>query len=215
MHFPKEKQGVRQALINSDSLRNPLMTIDGERGTNICCQVFLADRIGIEKIHQELMSTLEDNAYGLFQVKIWLHRFRTGDLAYSNIPPARRPPLTLGPQVEAFLQKLSLASARRIAMHFLTTASTIKEIFQKELGTRKLSRCWVPHFLSDAPKPCLLRQQKKCEGFCRSQKRMLLMASQQATSSGINIPRNPRKWLPIRQQMSFRGRRQAVGAKRL
>jgi hypothetical protein len=34
--FPKENQGVRQALINSDSLRNPLVTIDGERGTEIC-----------------------------------------------------------------------------------------------------------------------------------------------------------------------------------
>jgi hypothetical protein len=30
--FPKENDGVRQALINSDSLRDPLVTIDGEAG---------------------------------------------------------------------------------------------------------------------------------------------------------------------------------------
>jgi hypothetical protein len=46
---PKEKQGVRQALINSDSLRNPLVTTDGERGIKFCCQVFLAEKMGIEK----------------------------------------------------------------------------------------------------------------------------------------------------------------------
>jgi hypothetical protein len=45
--FPKENQGVRQALINSDSLRKPLVTIDGKRGTMICRQVFMAERMGI------------------------------------------------------------------------------------------------------------------------------------------------------------------------
>jgi hypothetical protein len=47
--FPKENQGVRPVLINSNSLRNVLMTIDEERGTTICRQVCLAERIGIEK----------------------------------------------------------------------------------------------------------------------------------------------------------------------
>jgi hypothetical protein len=47
--FPKENQGVRQTLINSYSLRNPSVGIDGERGTKICRQVLLAERMGIEK----------------------------------------------------------------------------------------------------------------------------------------------------------------------
>jgi hypothetical protein len=47
--FPKENEGVRQALINSVGLRNPLVTIEGERGTKLCRQVFLAERMGIEK----------------------------------------------------------------------------------------------------------------------------------------------------------------------
>jgi hypothetical protein len=41
------------------------------------------------------------------------------------------------------------ASARIIAKHFLTTASTVKEILQKELAMRQFSRRWVPHSLSD------------------------------------------------------------------
>jgi hypothetical protein len=47
--FPKENQGVREALINSENLGNTFVTIDGERGTQICRQVFLAERLGIEK----------------------------------------------------------------------------------------------------------------------------------------------------------------------
>jgi hypothetical protein len=58
----------------------------------------------------------------------------------------------LGPQVEAFLQNYPFASARTIAKHFLTTASIVKEILQRELRMRKFSRRWVPHSLSDAQK---------------------------------------------------------------
>jgi hypothetical protein len=74
--FLKGNQGVRRSWVNSNYLRNPLVTIDGERGTKICHQVFLPERMGIEKIHQELMSTLENDAYGLSQMKIWSQRFR-------------------------------------------------------------------------------------------------------------------------------------------
>jgi hypothetical protein len=47
--FPKENQGMRQVLVNSDSLQNPLTTRDGETGTTIRRPVFLAERMGIEK----------------------------------------------------------------------------------------------------------------------------------------------------------------------
>jgi hypothetical protein len=82
--FPKENQGVRQVLINSENLQNPLVTIDGERGTKTRRHVFLAERMRIEKTHQELMSTLGDDLYGLSQIKIWLQRARTGDLSRSD-----------------------------------------------------------------------------------------------------------------------------------
>jgi hypothetical protein len=58
----------------------------------------------------------------------------------------------LGPQVEAFLQKYPFASARRIAKHLLTTACTVKEIIQRELGMKKFSRRWVPHSLNHVQK---------------------------------------------------------------
>jgi hypothetical protein len=50
------------------------------------------------------------------------------------------------------MQKYPFASARVIAQHFLTTVPTIKDILQRELGMRKLSRRWMPHFLSPAQK---------------------------------------------------------------
>jgi hypothetical protein len=50
------------------------------------------------------------------------------------------------------MQKSPFASARVIAQHFLTTVHTIKDILQRELGIRQLSRRWVPHFLSPAQK---------------------------------------------------------------
>jgi hypothetical protein len=50
------------------------------------------------------------------------------------------------------MQKYPFASAGVIAQHFLTTVPTIKDIFQRELGMGKFSRCWVPHFLCPAQK---------------------------------------------------------------
>jgi transposase len=105
---------------------------------------------GAKRIHEELMSTLGDDSYGLSQIKIWLQRFRNGDLSSKDSPPSGRPLLTLGPQLEAFMQKYLFASARAIAQHLLTTVPTIKDILQRELGIRKFSRRWVPHFLSPA-----------------------------------------------------------------
>jgi hypothetical protein len=58
----------------------------------------------------------------------------------------------LGRQLEAFVHKHPFASPRVIAQHFLTTVPTIKDILQRELGMRKFSRRWGPHFLSPAQK---------------------------------------------------------------
>jgi hypothetical protein len=50
------------------------------------------------------------------------------------------------------MQKYPFGSARVIAQHFLTTVPTIKDMLQRELGMKKFSRRWVPHFLSPAQK---------------------------------------------------------------
>jgi hypothetical protein len=106
--------------------------------------------MGIEKSHRKLMIRLGDDAYGLFQIKIWLLGFKTGNLSCSDLPRVRRPPVILGPQVEAFLHKCPFESVRIIVKRSLTPASNVKEILQTELGMRKFSRRWVPHSLSDA-----------------------------------------------------------------
>jgi hypothetical protein len=43
-------------------------------------------------------------------------------------------------------------SQNRETKHFLATASTVKEILERELGMRKFSWCWIFHSLSDAQK---------------------------------------------------------------
>jgi hypothetical protein len=107
---------------------------------------------GAKRIHEELMSTLGDDSYVVSQIKIWFHKFRNGDLSCKDSPRSRQPLLTLGSQLEVFMQKYPFASARVIAEHFLMTVPAIKDVLQRELGMRKFPRCWMPHFLSSARK---------------------------------------------------------------
>jgi transposase len=107
---------------------------------------------GTKRIDEELMSTLGGDSYGVSQIKIWLQKFRNGDLSCKDSPRSGRPLLTLGPQLEAFMQKYPFASARVITQHFFTTVPMINEIIQRELGMKKFSRRWVPHFLSPIQK---------------------------------------------------------------
>jgi transposase len=116
--------------------------------------------LGAKRIREELMSTLGDDLYGVSQIKIWLQKFRNGDLSCKDSPRSGRPLLTLGLQFEAFMQKYPFARARVIAQHFLTTILTIKDILQRELGVRKLSRRWVPHFFQSRTKSCSRRRIK-------------------------------------------------------
>jgi hypothetical protein len=105
-----------------------------------------------ERIHEELMSTLGDDSYAVSRIKIWLQKFSKGDLSCKDSPRPGQPLLTLGPQLEAFMQKCPFASTKVIAQHFFTTVPTIKDSLQRELGMRKFLRRWVPHFLSSARK---------------------------------------------------------------
>jgi hypothetical protein len=98
------------------------------------------------------MSKLGDDSYEVSQIKIWLQKFRNGDLFYKDSPRPGRPLLTLARQLEVFMQKYPFASARVIPQHFLTMVPTIKDILQRELEMRQFSRHRVPHFLSPAQK---------------------------------------------------------------
>jgi hypothetical protein len=88
-----------------------------------------------------------------------------------------RPPLSIGTQLAAFLQKYSFANAKVLAQHILTSVPTIKEILQKELGLKKLSRGWVPYSLSPAQKLFALRRVQRCYEFYTNQKRPILKES--------------------------------------
>jgi hypothetical protein len=74
------------------------------------------------------MRTLGDDLYAVFQIKIWLQKFRNGDLSCKDSPRSGRRLVILWPQLEAFMQKYPFASARVIAQHFLTTVPRIKDI---------------------------------------------------------------------------------------
>jgi hypothetical protein len=87
---------------------------------------------GAKTIHQKLTITLSDDASGWFSIKIWLRTFRSGNFPCKDLPPPGRPPLTLGPQLEVFLQQCPFASAWAIAKHFLTTGPTVTEIAERK-----------------------------------------------------------------------------------
>jgi hypothetical protein len=70
---------------------------------------------GAKRIHKELMTTLGDNSYAVSQIKTWLQKFRNGDLSCKDSPRSGQPLFTLGPQLEAFMQKYPFAGARAIA----------------------------------------------------------------------------------------------------
>jgi hypothetical protein len=132
-------------------------------------------RWGTKRIHEELLTTFGVDPYGPPQIKIWLERFKTGDLSGQDLPRAGRPLLTIGPQLKAFLEKYPFSSSRVIAQHFLVTIPTLKEILQRELGMRQFSRQSVPHFLSEdqkiarveaATEMLAILQSCEADGFC-------------------------------------------------
>jgi transposase len=163
------------------------LTIDGEGGAKIRDEIYRAERLGAKRIHEELMSTLGDDSYAVSQIKIWLQKFRNGDSSFKDSLHSGRPLLTLGPQLEAFMQKYPFASARVIAQNFLTTVPTIKDILQRELGMRKLLRCWMPHFLSPAQKRLASKHQKQYCEFYKTGNQMTLKELQRVMSSDSGI----------------------------
>jgi transposase len=158
---------------------------------------------GAKKIHEELITTLGDDAYHLWQIKTWLQRFKNGDLSCKDHSRPGRPVLTLGSQLQAFLLKYPFPSARVIARHFCTTAPTIKDILHRELGMAKFSRRWVLHFLSEAQKRRVSKHQKRCCESSKTRKKTSLTELELATSLGFDSYIRAQKCLHDRLQKSF------------
>jgi hypothetical protein len=127
--------------------------VDREGQRFVIIKVFRMKGWGARLTHQQSTNTLANGADGPSEIKIWPQTLKCGDLSCKNLPRAGRQPLTLAPQLEAFLlQKYPFASARVIAQHFLTTVRTVKDILQRELGMKRISRRSVPHLMNDAQK---------------------------------------------------------------
>jgi hypothetical protein len=105
--FPKGNQGGRQAVINSDSLQNAFVMIDGERGTKICRQVFLAESMGIEKDPSETDKHARGRCLRAVSDQILVAEIQNRGSFMQSPSSGGRTTLILGRQVEieAFLQK--------------------------------------------------------------------------------------------------------------
>jgi hypothetical protein len=124
---------------------------------------------GSKRIHPELVITLGADAYSQSQIKIWLQKFRNGDLSCKDVSHTGRQSLSLGPQLVAFLQKHPFARARVLAQHFLMSVLTIREMLQRA-GIKRFSRRWMPHFRSPFKELLVLKHQQRCHKFHMSWK---------------------------------------------
>jgi hypothetical protein len=189
------------------------VTIDGERRTKIYRQVFLAERMGIEKDPSGADEHTPTRCLRDISDQNLIAEVQNGDLFCSDLPHAERPLLNLGPQVEAFPQKYPFASACIIAKHFLRPASIIKEILQKGLGMRKFSRRWVPHSLSDAQKVARVEAAKEMLKILQESEMNDFDVISTGDESWFQHLRHLRQCLPVRQQMLFRGHARQLARK--
>jgi hypothetical protein len=94
---------------------------------------------GSKEIYQELVITLGADAYGRSQIKTWLWKFRNGNLSCKDAPRTGQPPLTLGPQLVAVIQKHPFVSAQVLVRYFLTCVLMIQEVLYGGLELKILS----------------------------------------------------------------------------
>jgi hypothetical protein len=104
------------------------------------------------QIHQELLATLGGDAYSEDSAQYWVARFESGDTSCEDLSQPGRPLTTLAEPFRLLLQNHPFASARMLSRHLNVCATTVKEIFDHDLGFKKSTRRWVPHTLSDPQK---------------------------------------------------------------
>jgi hypothetical protein len=112
------------------------------------------------------------------------------------------------------MQKYPFASARVIAQHFLTTVPTIKDILQRELGMKKFSWRWVPHFLSPAQKVARVDHQKQYYEFYKTRNQMTLKELQWVMSPGSGSVIYLQQYLRGRHPRLFQGRGKQLARKK-
>jgi hypothetical protein len=64
---------------------------------------------GSKEIHPELMTTLGADAYRRSQIKIWIQKFRNGDLSCKDPLRTKRPRVTLDRNLRHFFKSILLS----------------------------------------------------------------------------------------------------------
>jgi hypothetical protein len=104
------------------------------------------------------------------------------------------------------MQKYPFASARVIAQHFLTTVPTIKDMLQRELGIRQLSRHWGPHFSVPHKKLLAPEHPKQYCEFYKTRNQMTLKELQRVMSPGSGTDIHLQQYLRGRDPRLFQER---------
>jgi histone-lysine N-methyltransferase SETMAR len=101
-------------------------------------------------IHRDLSTVLGEDAVSLDMVKRWCRRFKDGNLCLADENRPGRPKSDLADSISRLLEKESFLSARTLARKLESSPQTIKRVLATDLGMRKFTRRWIPHFLTAA-----------------------------------------------------------------
>jgi hypothetical protein len=99
-------------------------------------------------------------------------------LSCKDVPRTGRPPLALGRQLGAFLQKCPLANAEALPQHFLMSVLTIKEILSRELGLKVSRGAGWPICCPSPRKVLVLKHQQRCYELYTGRERPIVKESQ-------------------------------------
>jgi hypothetical protein len=107
---------------------------------------------GNKKITAEIQIAFGGFAVSNSIFKIWIRKFKNGDVSCDDDPRPGRPLAILALVLQKFLDRYPFSSTRVISRHFCLSPPTVKEILGRELGLKKISRRSVPHLLSENEK---------------------------------------------------------------
>jgi hypothetical protein len=92
-----------------------------------------------KRIHRELSSVLGSTAYSLSQVRNWCATLTEGGLTCIDESRAGRPCHVGGTDFSEFLEEFLFATAGPLAQDYAESKHAIKEILNREFGSRMFS----------------------------------------------------------------------------
>ena len=109
-------------------------------------------RLTTEKIHTDMVSTLEDNARALSIVKKWAAEFKRGRERLEDDPRSGRPSMATTQEIIDRIHQMVM-NDRRLTINYLASVISIsrervENILRNELGMSKVLAQWVPRLLT-------------------------------------------------------------------